>query len=332
MGEGRILITGATGFVGRRLVAALASSGVTLTLALRREDAGPSGQAGIRRVVVGEIGPDTDWRQALGGVGAVVHLAAHVHVAPERAKREHDIFDRVNHRGSVRLFESAAAAGVRTFVFLSSITVLGGASPRGGAFDDTTEPSPETPYGRSKRDAEGALREAAGAGQAVVILRPPLVAGPGAGGNLGSLARLAATGLPLPLGGIANRRTLLSLDNLVSAIMVVLDRPVPGTFVLGDSRPMSTTGIVSALRAGAGRTAPILPLPVALMERVASLLGRGGQARRLLGDLVADSSGFRSAYGWSDVVDTATTLRATGAAARAGRRASRSAVRPFPLC
>lgn len=320
---GRVLITGATGFVGRALVPALAAAGRPLTLAVRAPAATSGGE--VRQVTVGEIGPETDWSEALSEVEAVIHLAARVHVAPERAEAEAGLFDRVNHVGAARLFAQAAGRGVGTFVFASSITVLGSASPAGGAFDDRSPTRPETPYARSKLDAEAALAAlAGGSATRLVTLRPPLIAGEGVAGNLGSLARLAATPWPLPLGGIRNRRTLLSRDNLVSAIAAVLEQPRPGTYLLGDVAPLSTSDIVRHLREGAGGRAPLLPLPVGPIARTARLLGFASHAQRLFGDLVLNSSGFRRAFDWADVVDTAATLRRTGQALRArdlsGRR------------
>lgn len=304
----RILITGATGFVGRRLAARLARAGHSLTLAVRRP--WPGAPTGARVVDIGDIGPDTDWAEALADVGTVIHLAAHVHVAPERALAEAEIFDRINHRGALHLYRRFAEAGGGLFVFLSSITVLGGASASGRPFDDETAPRPETPYARSKLAGEEAL--AASDGPTLVILRPPLIAGPGVGGNLRSLARLAALPVPLPFGTIRNRRTLLSLDNLCSAIETAIAAPRPGTYVLGDETPLSTGEIVAALRAGAGRAPGLLPIPSGLMGSAASLLGFGGHAQRLLGDLEVDSSRFRKRFGWSDEVGTRQTLEAIG--------------------
>ena len=314
MEANRILVTGATGFVGQGVTQCLAEAGYPLTLAIRR----PLPPSSHRVVEIGSIGALTEWREALRHVCAVVHLAAHVHVAPERASAESELFDEVNHRGAVRLFSQALVAGVSTFVFVSSSNVLGSGTRPGSPYRDTTPPAPETPYGLSKLAAEDALTTlAAGSVTTCTILRPPLVCGPGVGGNLGSLARLAAGPLPLPLGGIDNRRTLISRDNLASAILAVLRRPRAGRFVLGDREPLSTSDIVRHLREGAGRASRLLPMPTGLVRRLAHLLGRGAQADRLLGDLDIDAGGFRSAFAWEDVVDTATVLRRTGAAARA---------------
>lgn len=327
MEPNRILVTGATGFVGRRLVATFARGGRALTLALRRD--GPVAVPGdVRVVTVGDIGPETDWDAALDGVRDVVHLAAHVHVAPERALRERDLFDRVNRTASLALFDAAARHGVRRFVHLSSVTVLGVANAAGRPFDDASPPRPETPYAVSKLRAEEDLTaRAAGLATRLVVLRPPLVCGPGQAGNLASLMRVARWPIPLPLGAIRNRRTLLSLDNLVDAIRAVLDRDVgdlpAGTYLVGDAEVLSTTDIVRHLAAGLGRTPRLVAAPRRLVRAAATALGRGGIEARLFGDLEIDSSGFRRAFAWRDVTDTAASL-AAGARAFAQARSAAS--------
>lgn len=314
MGAGRVLITGGTGFVGRRLVAALVGAGRPVTVATRTGQ-GPDGP-GIRSAAVGEIGPDTVWDDALADAEAVVHLAAHVHIAPERAAAKADLFDWVNHLGTARLCDAAAGAGVSRFVFLSSITVLGPNQVPGHPFTDRSPPRPDTPYARSKLAAETCLTAcAARSGMALTVLRPPLICGGGVGGNLGALLRLARLPIPLPFGAVRNRRTLLSRDNLVSAIGAILDHPAPhavaGTFVLGDREALSTAAIVTTLREGLRRPPLLLPAPPALIGMGLGLAGRAGMARRLLGDLEVESSRFREAAGWTDVTDTRASLRET---------------------
>lgn len=319
----RILVTGATGFVGRRIVDTFTRSGRALTLALRRD--GPLALAGdVRSVMVGDLGPETNWNAALDGVRDVVHLAAHVHVAPERALRERDLFDRVNRAASLALFDAAARHGVRRFAHLSSVTVLGAANEGGRPFDDASPARPETPYAVSKLRAEEELAaRAAGLATRLVVLRPPLVCGPGQRGNLASLTRIARWPIPLPLGAIHNRRTLLSLDNLVDAIRAVLDRDAgdlpAGTYLLGDAEPLSTSDIVRHLAAGLGRAPWLVPAPRRLIRAAATALGRGGIEARLFGDLEVDSSRFRQAFAWHDVIDTATSLAAGARSAAAGR-------------
>lgn len=306
----RVLVTGATGFVGRALVAALAARGTAVVAAARRPT--EAARPGVADVTVGEIGPETDWRTAVAGCDAVVHCAAHVHVAPERALAEATVFDRVNHLGSAALFAAAAAAGCRHVVFLSSITVLGDATA-GRPFDDEAPPNPRTPYAWSKLAAERALAKAARMSPVrLTMLRPPLVVGPGVGGNLRALARLADTPLPLPFAGVPNRRTLLSLDNLVGAILRVLDRPPNGPdarpFALGDVATLSTADIVRHLRTGFGRPVRLFGVPPALPEVLGRLVRRPGLHRRLFGDLEVSSERFRVAFDWADRTTTEAAL------------------------
>jgi nucleoside-diphosphate-sugar epimerase len=311
MSIGRVLVTGASGFVGRGLTAGLAARSVPLTLATRGTAA--TAEAGRRYVQVGEIGSATPWGEALEGVGAVVHLAGHVHIAPEKAEREAALFDEVNRAGSLRLFEAAAGRGAKLFVFMSSINVLGTSTVPGQPFSDASPPDPTTPYARSKHAAERALVDAASKSDTtLVILRPPLICGPGVRGNLGRLARLASLPLPLPLGDLQNRRTLLSLDNLVSAIAAILDRGADapaGTYVIGDRRPVSTSDIVRSMREGRGWPHLLLPAPLSAIRRALESIGAAGAYTRLFGDLEVDSRRFREAFAWSDVTDTLASLR-----------------------
>ena len=313
----RTLITGADGFVGRRLASALAGTGAPLTLATRR---GGAGSDLVRRIAVGDIDRHTSWGTALIDVDAVVHLAAHVHVAPERATAEAATFDEVNHLATLRLFESAAARGVSSFVFASSVTVLGDRTEPGAPLDDETPPSPKTAYARSKLDAErGLVGLAAASATRLVVLRPPLVCGPGAGGNLAALTRIARLPVPLPFGGIGNRRTLLAIDNLVAAIRAALDgAPGAGTYVLGDPHPLSTGDVVRHIRAGLGRPPWLFPAPRRLVASLAGLAGADGLHRRLFGDLEVDARGFGRVFRFAEVTTTATALR-EGAREAAGR-------------
>lgn len=321
MSLGRVLVTGAGGFVARGVAAELERRGHPLTLATRRPDALRPGM-GVRVAHVGDLGPATSWNEALTGVSAVVHCAAHVHVAAERAAREAELFDRVNRAGSVRLLEAAAVAGVRSFVFLSSITVLGDETQLGCPFDDESPPDPQTVYAMSKLEAERELASFADArGIRLIILRPPLICGAGVGGNLRSLLRLCDTPLPLPFGAARNRRSLLSLPNLADAICTILAEPggETGTFVLADREPVSTADIVAEFRRGLGRTPRLWFLPEGVSRALSRAGGREGLHRRLFGSLEIDSSRFRHAFGWRGAATTSETLAAT---ARASRRAS----------
>jgi nucleoside-diphosphate-sugar epimerase len=294
---GRILITGATGFVGRALVAALASRH-HLILPVRRTDALASAPQ-VEVHPIGEIGPETDWSSALDRIETVIHLAAHVHVAgPEEAAG----FDRVNRAGTRRLAEAARAAGVARFIYLSSAKVHGEES-FGQPFREDDAPRPEGPYATSKWQAEQALAEiAAAGGPAMVILRPPLVYGPGAKANVASLLRLCRLGLPLPFGAIDNRRSLIFLGNLVAAIERVVDAPLVSgcrTYLLRDGEDLSTGDLVRRLGAAAGRRVLLLPVPPGALAAALRLIGRGGVATRLLGSFAVDDSRFRADFAWT---------------------------------
>jgi nucleoside-diphosphate-sugar epimerase len=305
----RVLVTGAGGFVGRALLATLARRHPTVAMARRLLGDLP---AGVEPRLVGEIGPDTEWDEALAGINTVVHLAARVH----RRGRDTDEagFRRVNAEGTRRLAETARRRGVRRLIFLSSVKVNGEATAPGRPFRESDAPAPQDAYARSKWAAEEALAEIAGDGLEVLILRPPLVYGPGVKANMLALLRLCASGVPLPFGGIENRRSLLGLDNLVDAIRAAVGAPAaPGlrTYLLRDGSDLSTADLIRHLCAGLGRTPRLLPLPPALLRLGLGAIGRGEAAERLLGSLTVDDSRFRADFAWQPPVSAADGLAAT---------------------
>ena len=323
----RILVTGANGFVGKSLCRSLLADGCSVLRALRCGDA--TLPEGIETAVVGDIGPDTDWRFALtpGGNGesvdAVVHLAARVHVMRDGAADPLAEFRKVNVEGTLNLARQAAVAGVRRFVFLSSVKVNGegfphpgtepphpGPPPRGGrewsggergVYDEADAPAPQDAYAVSKWEAEQGLAAIAQeTGMEVVVLRPPLVYGPGVGGNFLRLLRLVERGVPLPLGAVDNRRSLLYLGNLVDAIALCLAHSAAAnrTYLVSDGEDISTSDLIRKLAAQMGRRARLLPVPAALLEWGGRLVGKGAEAQRLLGSLAVDSGRIRSELGW----------------------------------
>jgi len=297
----RVLVTGANGFVGRALCPAVAAVGYAVVAAVRDANAADD-MAGTDVRVVGPIGPDTDWREALSGVDAVVHLAARVHVLDERARNPEAECMRINTGGTRRLAESAAGAGVRRMVLMSTIKVLGDQTPPGRAFNEADPPAPEDAYGRSKLRAEKALMEIAGAtGLETVILRPPLVYGPGVGGNMLALLRLVDRARPLPLGAIDNTRSLVSVGNLVDAVIrsVETSAAAGSIFVIHDGDDLSTPRLIRMLAEALKRPARLLPVPVSLLELAGHLTGRTAATSQLTGSLRVDDGLIRRQLGWT---------------------------------
>jgi nucleoside-diphosphate-sugar epimerase len=292
---GTVLITGATGFVGQGLVNHLRAEGRPIRLAVRA--AGGNGGD----VAVGDIGPDTDWARALEGIDTVIHLAGRAHVMA----KEHDAlsqFRRVNAQGTGRLAEQAEQAGVRRFVLVSSVKAA--ADKTGDHAIEETEPAaPRSPYGISKLEGEQALWGAARRMDAVV-LRPPLVYGPGVKANFRALLRLIDSGLPLPLRSVRNRRSVICRDNLVSAIAAATTATgAPGkTFYVTDGPPISTPTLIRSLARALGKPARLISVSPGLIAGLAILAGRRETADSLLGSLAINGYAFRAATGWQPPV------------------------------
>ncbi len=314
----RVLVTGASGFVGRALCPALARRGWQVRAALRSQARLPEG---CEPCILGDIGPGTDWTEALEGVDAVAHLAARVHVMRDRAEDPLAAFRRTNVEGTLRLARAAARAGVGRFMFLSSVKALGGANPN-GPLTDASPPHPEDPYGISKCEAEAGLRQIASQLQLeVVILRPPMVYGPGVKGNFRALLKLVDRRVPLPLKAVANRRSLLGLGNLIDAIGLGLSHPAApgGAFLLCDGEDLSTAELVRRLGTALGRRTALFPVPASLLKLGAGCVGRAAEARRLLGSLTVDDRPIRRELGWNPPFTVDEGLAETAAWFRAAR-------------
>jgi nucleoside-diphosphate-sugar epimerase len=324
-GQRAILVTGATGFVGRALVARVLSKGRAVRGAVRAVPAALP--AKVEPVAVGEIGPQTEWARALHEVDAVVHLAARVHMTGENAASALPLFRAVNATGAERLARAAREAGVRRFVLVSSTTVYGDRS-HGQAFDESSPPAPATPYAQSKLEAERLVAESlAGSATELVILRPPLVYGPGAKGNFARLVRLVRRGVPLPLASVHNRRSLVFVGNLVDAIVRVLDHPAAAgrTYVVSDGEDVSTPDLIARAAAALGRPPRLFACPPALLRFAGALLGRADEIGRLLDDMTVDSSRIRAELGWRPPFRLSQGL-AQAAAWYAGQESRRSAL------
>jgi len=305
--SGICLVTGASGFIGRALLRELIRRGVPAQ--------------GVSRVIesgidfaVGEIDAQTDWLPVLANVNCVFHAAGRAHVLRDTARDPIASFRRVNVDGTRRLGMQAAEAGVKRLVFISSIGVNGISTDGRGAFCSEDMPAPVEPYGQSKWEAEQALREIeARTGLEVVIVRPPLVYGPGVQANFRRLIRLVQRGSPLPLGGVDNRRSLVALDNLLDMLILCAEHPAASgkTLLVSDDEDLSTTDLLRRLGAAMGVQVRLLPVPRAVLLQAARLIGRRGEAERLLGSLQVEIGPTRKLLGWTPPISVDEGIRRT---------------------
>ncbi len=295
-----IVVTGAGGFIGRHLVAALAAEGHRCRAVTRQVDS-IGWPEGVERVGHPGLGPGTDWAPLLEGADAVVHAAglAHLPVASGPMRRH---LRAVNVLATDRLARAAAEAGVRDFIFLSSIKAVAERSAE-TPLDERVPPRPEDCYGVAKYAAERRLARVARQQPAmrIVVLRPTLVYGRGVGANFAALVRSVARGRPLPLAALRNQRSLLYVGNLVDAIVRCLARPaVPGgVYHLCDDQTVSTPDLIRAIGQAIGRPARLFPVPAGWLAAGARLAGRERQWARLSGSLVVSNQRFKEAFGWT---------------------------------
>lgn len=312
-----VLITGSNGFVGNALCILLKTEGRNYRCAVRT-------QAQMENpIVVGDIGSDTDWSEALNGVGTVIHTAARAHVMKDEVPDPLAEYRKVNVDGTLNLARQAAEAGVKRFIFISSIKVNGeqtfphpGPLPEGegkvACFTEQDTPAPEDAYGISKLEAEQGLQQLAEeTGMEVAIIRPPLVYGPGVKGNFATLMRLVEKGLPLPLGAVHNKRSLVALDNLVDLIVTCIDHPAAANqvFLAGDGVDLSTRELLRGIAKAMDKTARLIPVPAGMLMLGATLLGKKAVAQRVLGSLQVDISKARNVLGWVPVVSVDDALK-----------------------
>jgi len=306
------LVTGASGFVGQALCAEL----------LRREHAvrgtvrgqGSSIPTMVRATVVGDIGADTNWSAALDGVEVVIHLASRVHVMHESAADPLAEFRSVNTAGTEHLARCAAASGVKRMVYVSSIKVNGEQTYDGNKFTEADMPAPQDPYGVSKWEAERALhRVASETGLEVVIVRPPLVYGPGVKGNFAQMLNVVARGIPLPFASLQNQRSLIYLGNLVDALTTCATHPVVSgqTYLVCDGEDVSTPDLLRQLAVAMEAPSRLLPCPAALLQLAGKLAGKSQQVERLLGSLQVDGDKIRRDLNWVPPYSLQQGLQAT---------------------
>lgn len=313
MTEIRVLVTGANGFVGRALCATVAAAGLKVRGVVRQQGDLP---AGVEQRIVEGLDDLGSMRMALEGIDVVIHAAARAHVLRDESVDPLTEFRQVNVQGTVSVAAQAAAAGARRFIFISSVGVNGTETDARPYFA-TDEPRPQSAYAVSKHEAELRLHAlAAETGMEVVIIRPPLVYGPGAPGNFGTLMRWLMRGIPLPLGAVTtNRRSFVALDNLIDLIIACINHPAAAnqTFLVSDGEDLSTTDLLRRLSRAMNAPARLLPVPPGLLKLGAGWMGKGDMAQRLLGSLQVDMTHTRKTLGWTPQITVDEGLRRAAA-------------------
>ena len=295
-----VLITGATGFIGGALCRRMLQAGWQVRGTVRTLSDQERLPTGVEAVIIGSIGPDTAWAAALAGTDAVVHLAARTHVTRELDQDPLQAYRSIDVEGTEWLARSAAAAGVKRFLYLSSVKVNGEGKKE--PYTELDAPAPEDAYGISKREAEQALhRVSAETGMQMVIIRPPLVYGPGVKANFLRLMQIVDRRIPLPLSRIQNSRSMIYLDNLVDAIMTcIVEKDAAGkTYLVSDGEDVSTPKLIRRIAASLERKACLFPFSPKLIWLAGKCIGKTRAVDRLLGSLAVDSSKIQRELNWT---------------------------------
>lgn len=298
------LVTGASGFIGTRLLGELDRLNV--------KTVGRTSVLGTGSHMQITVGPDTDYGEYLAEVTRVIHCSARVHVMNDQAANPLDEFRTINVHATLNLAQQAARAGVKRFIYLSSIKVNGESTTNRQPFKADDPANPQDPYGQSKYEAEVALRQLAkDTGLEVVIIRPPMVYGPDVKGNMRSLMKLVSKGLPLPLGGIKNSRSLVAVDNLVSLIKVAMTHPKAAnqTFLVSDGEDLSTYDLIREIAKGLNKRISLVPIPVTLLSKLLSVVGKGAIADRLFGSLQVDITKTKELLDWEPPISVEEGIR-----------------------
>lgn len=299
--QAKVLITGASGFVGRALCESLVACGAEVTGAIRGSKASAVATTGTRTVWVGNVDSRTEWMRAVNGIDCVVHLAARVHVRRQVADKAYGEFREVNVAGSEQLAREAANAGVQRLVYVSTIKV-NGEYTTDRPFSSSDAPHPVDAYAHSKREAESALAEIGRqTGMEIVVIRPPLVYGPGVKGNFLSMLRAIRAGVPLPLASCTNSRSLLGLTNFVDLLILCIRHPAAAgqTFLAADGEDLSTPELVKRLALALGKRARLFSVPRPLLRVASRLVGKPELYDRLCASLQVDISQARRTLGWT---------------------------------
>ena len=303
----KVLVTGANGFIGKSLSSRLEACGHDVIRAVRKK-------THSQETPVGNIGAETDWLEKLHDVECVIHCAARVHVMKELHAEALAAYRSVNLEGTRRLAEQAAQAGVRRFIYLSTIKVNGESTLPGKPFLSSDAASPQDSYALSKREAEKTLFEISKqTGLEAVIVRPPLVYGPGVKGNFASLVSLVRKGVPLPLATIDNKRSLVGLDNLVDLLVRCIDHPQAAgrVFLVSDGQDLSTTELIRSLAESMRKKTLLIPVPKKILLLLGKITGRLAQVQRLVGSLQVDITNTRELLDWTPPVSVFEGLKRT---------------------
>lgn len=310
----RVLITGASGFVGGRLVSVLAEqTSFDLYAAARRDIL--NCPATVRTVE--DFSSEANVLPLVEGIDVIVHAAARVHIMNDHSLDPLDAFRKVNVDGTLNLAHAAASAGVKRFIFISSIKVNGEGTKKGSPYTAADTPAPIDPYGVSKLEAEQALQNLALAtNMEVVIIRPVLVYGPGVKANFLNMMRWIKKGIPLPFGAIDNLRSLVFIDNLVDLIKVCIEHPGAANqiFLASDGEDVSTTQLLRKMAVALNKTPYLLAVPSYLLEWGGLLLGKQSLSQRLCGSLQVDINKTKELLGWRPPVSIDQALRDTASA------------------
>jgi UDP-N-acetyl-alpha-D-quinovosamine dehydrogenase len=306
-----VLVTGATGFIGSAVLQGLSGRSFSVIAGTR---SAVHSFDGIKSINLGDLSLSPDVSSSLDGVDVVIHLAARAHIMNDTALDPLAEFRRVNTNATLNLASQAATAGVKRFVFLSSIKVNGEFTRGKQQFTSDDNSIPDEPYALSKYEAEqGLLELAKTTNMEVVIIRPPLVYGPGVKANFASMMKWVNKGVPLPFGAVHNHRSLVALDNLVSFILHCIEHPKAANeiFLISDDEDISTTELLYKVSNAFGKTSFLIPIPVSFMTFVAKLFGKGDMADRLFSSLRVDSSKARNLLAWKPMITMDEQLKKT---------------------
>lgn len=306
-----VLLTGASGFVGGEVLRVAQSRGISIRPVFRSKEF----ISELGTVTISSLTSDTNWRVAVSNVDVVIHCAARVHIMDDQEADPLKAFREVNVQGTLNLARQSAEAGVKRFIFISSVKVNGEGTQPGRSFNADDIAAPEDAYGISKAEAEAGLRLLSNlTGMEVVIIRPPLVYGPGVKGNFSSMLSWIARGLPLPFGAVtSNLRSFVGLDNLVDLILTCVDHPNAAnqTFLVSDGEDLSTTDLLRKIGLALNQPVRLIPVPIKILSFASSLLGKRPIAQRLLGSLQVDISKTRTLLEWSPSFSMDEELRST---------------------